>query len=260
MDSSAPFDGNGRSAFEAIADIDDQNSLLSGLSPSAVSTLRKLSPRVLSLVEGTALWNAGQQIRHVVFPLSGMVSIRIPGKNGGAVEVASVGPEGAVGLHEGTETLPTLTHAAVQITGAFLSFSINAFLSAMQSHPEIRGIGLISNRWILEQAQQIAACNAIHTAEQRVCRLLLRAGDTLAQGALHLTQETIAHSLGLRRTTATLVAQQLQSRGLIRYTRGRLLILDRAGLAAASCDCYAVLWRRHSVYSSRTANDLRPRF
>jgi CRP-like cAMP-binding protein len=247
MHRSFPFDGNGRSTFGASAEIENQNSLLAELSPAALSALQESSPRALSLVEGAVLWNTGQQIKYVVFPSSGSISIRVPGRNGVAVEVASVGPEGAIGLHEGTDALPALTQAVVQVTGGFLGFSISAFLSAMQRHADIRDIALASNQWILRQAQQIAACNAVHTAEQRICRLLLCAGDALAQGALHITQETIAHSLGLRRTTATLVAQQLQARGLIKYTRGRLLILDRAGLEAASCNCYSALSRRHSA-------------
>jgi CRP-like cAMP-binding protein len=255
MQRSFPFDGSVRSTFGTSAEIDDRNSLLAGLSPTASSVLQKLSPRALSLIEGTVLWNSGQQIKHVVFPSSGSVSIRVPCGKGEAIEVASVGPEGAIGLHEGTDTLPALTQAVVQITGGFLSFTASAFLGAMESHPEIRDIGLASNRWILEQAQRIAACNAVHTSEQRICRLLLRASDALAHGVLHLTQDTIARSLGVRRTTATLIAQQLQARGLIKYTRGRLLILDRAGLEATSCNCYAALSRRHGGCGGRTADD-----
>ena len=91
----------------------------------------------------------------------------------------------------------------------------------------------------------MAACNAVHAAEARLCRWLLRASDALGARTVTVTQEMIANALGIRRTTATLIAQQLQLRGTISYSRGKIAIRDRADLEATACDCHHVLDRSH---------------
>ena len=103
----------------------------------------------------------------------------------------------------------------------------------------------VATGWLLLQSQQMAACNAVHPAEARFCRWLLRASEALDTATVSVTQEMIAHALGIRRTTATLIAQQLQLRGTISYSRGKIAIRDRAGLQAAACDCCRALARAH---------------
>src|ERR1700747_213013 len=95
------------------------------------------------------------------------------------------------------------------------------------------------------QAQQAALCNAIHTADARFCRWVLRMSDALGVDLLQVTQEAIAEALGIRRTTANLIARQLQCKGMISGGRGKITIRNRAGLQSAACDCYSVLGRRH---------------
>jgi CRP-like cAMP-binding protein len=101
----------------------------------------------------------------------------------------------------------------------------------------------VCNSWLLLQAQQIAACNAVHSADARFCRWLARASDVLSSEVIPVTQEAIAQALGIRRTTATLIAQQLQVKGAISYSRGRIVIRDRAALRAGACDCCHALGR-----------------
>src|SRR5262249_44411146 len=126
------------------------------------------------------------------------------------------------------------------------------FGAAVREGGEIGHLAAACDEWLLRQCQQTAACNAAHSADHRFCRYLLRAADALAADTLPLTQETIAQSLGIRRTTATLIAQDPQQRGVISYRRGKIIIHDRAKLQAGACDCYAML-SRHYWPSARLA-------
>jgi CRP-like cAMP-binding protein len=215
-----------------------RNSLLDAVSSKTLSKLNNLF-RELDYREGTALWDAGDQVRHVVFPVSGTISIRVPTKDGHGIEVATVGHEGAVGFHD--DGLPAVTQAVVQAPGRFLCIAAQAFAAAAHNDEEIRRLADICNGWLLLQSQQTAACNAVHAADSRFCRWLLRASDALGADTVLVTQEAIAQALGIRRTTVTLIAQQLQLRGAISYRRGRVAIRDRASLQAAACDCYRKL-------------------
>ncbi|MBO0757796.1 MAG: Crp/Fnr family transcriptional regulator [Bradyrhizobiaceae bacterium] len=206
-------------------------------------TLSKFSNylREVDYPEGTALWDAGDQVRQVVFPVSGTISIRVPTKDGHGIEVATIGHEGAVGFHD--DGLPTVTQAVVQAPGRFIWITAQAFAAAALKCEDVRRLADICNGWLLLQSQQTAACNAVHAADARFCRWLLRASDALGADTVLVTQEAIAHALGIRRTTVTLIAQQLQLRGAISYRRGRVAIRDRANLQAAACDCYHKLDR-----------------
>jgi CRP-like cAMP-binding protein len=207
--------------------------------------LSKLSNQFweLDYQEGTALWDAGDQVHQIVFPVSGTISMRVPTKDGHGIEVAIIGHEGAVGFHD--DVLPAVTQAVVQAPGRFICIAAQAFAAAAQNDEEIRRLADICNGWLLLQSQQMAACNAIHAADARFCRWLLRASDALGADTVPVTQEAIAQAMGTRRTTVTLIAQHLQLRGAISYRRGRVAIRDRAGLQATACDCY------HKLDSSR---------
>jgi CRP-like cAMP-binding protein len=219
-----------------------RNLALAGLSAEA-SSLLQMHLREHELREGAALWNPGDQVEEVFFPVSGMVSVRVPTKDGHSIEVAAVGREGAAGVHEGSSIVPVLTQAVIQIPGRFIGIPAQAFASAVHQSEEIRRMAEVCNGWLLLQSQQTAACNAVHAADARLCRWLLRASDALAGEAVPATQESIAHALGICRTTATLIAQQLQVGGTITYGRGNIAIRNRAGLQAAACDCYHALGR-----------------
>jgi CRP-like cAMP-binding protein len=224
-----------------------RNSLLDAVSAKTLSKLNNQF-RELDYPEGTALWNAGDLVRQIVFPVSGTISIRVPTKDGHGIEVATIGHEGAVGFHD--DGLPAVTQAVVQAPGRFMCITAQAFAAAAQKDEDIRRLADICNGWLLLQSQQTAACNAVHAADSRFCRWLLRASDALGADTVLVTQEAIAQALGIRRTTVTLIAQQLQLRGAISYRRGRVAIRDRASLQGAACDCY------HKLDRSRWPSEL----
>jgi CRP-like cAMP-binding protein len=184
-----------------------------------------------------------------------MISIRVPMPDGHAIEVANIGRREAAGFYEQAGRSPALTQGVVAVSGRFARISGFAFGTAVRESPEIGSLAAACDSWILRQSQQTAACSAAHPASRRFCSYLLRASDVLAADVIPLTQETIAQSLGIRRTTATLIAHTLQLRETISYRRGKIIISDRAQLKAAACDCYAMLEHWHwPPFHRRVAN------
>jgi CRP-like cAMP-binding protein len=220
------------------------NLLLAELSPKALSEIQNRL-RVEDFTIGTMLWEAGAPIGQVVFPVSGAISIRVTTKQGNGIQVAIVGPESGVGFPQELAGPTSITRAEVQVPGRFATIPAPVFAAAARRNEEIRRLTAVCHHWMLVQSQQMAACNASHSADARFCRWLLRASDTLALSIIPVTQEVIAEALGIRRTTATLIAQQLQMHGIISYSRGRIMIRDRAGLQAAACDCAQALGHGH---------------
>src|SRR5262249_4206623 len=149
--------------------------------------------------------------------------------------------EGAVGLQCGFGPRLSFTRATVQIPGRFSVISAARFEHAVSRSQGLRELILRYTEILWMEAQQNAACNAIHDGSSRLCRWLLQCADPTGSDQLLLTQEFLAEMLGVRRTTVTLLAQELQKRGILRYSRGRITILDRAALEACACECYAAL-------------------
>src|SRR5215831_2973201 len=187
-----------------------ENRLLATLSGE---TLALLEPelKATSVAQGVVFLEPGDSIDRVYFPQSGMISLLIVGRDGEMVEVSTVGREGALGLYRGL--------------GGRLSFTR-------------------STEVLLAEAQQLAACNAIHDASSRLCRWLLQCADHINSPQLPLTQEFLAQMLGVRRTTVTLLAQEIQKRGAVKYSRGKMTILNRRMLEDGACECYEVMQRQ----------------
>jgi CRP-like cAMP-binding protein len=221
------------------------NALMDALSPGARALLdRHADEREFG--EGTTLWNAGESIGQVYFPLSGMISILVSPGHGSGIEVAAIGRESAAGVGLARDGGHANMRAVVQVRGRFMCLPVHVFTAAQQQSEEIEKAAAAIDRWLLLQAQQTAACNAVHPAEARFCRWLLRASAATASDLIPITQETIGQLLGIRRTTVTLIAQQMQSTGLISYRRGHIALRDRARLEAAACECHAALNRARS--------------
>jgi CRP-like cAMP-binding protein len=201
--------------------------------------------REAELREGALLWDAGPDAGRIFFPISGMISVRVPTGNGHGVEVATIGPEAAAGFHDGWAMVPVLTQGAVHSPGRFAIISVEDFHTVAGECEELGRLAAACKGWLLAQSQRTAACNAAHSADSRFCRWLLRTSDALGLDTVRVTQEAIAEALGIRRTTANLIAQQLQWKGAISCGRGKIAIRDRAGLQSAACDCYSVLGREH---------------
>jgi CRP-like cAMP-binding protein len=205
--------------------------------------------RQITLPQGVVCYGAGDPIDQVYFPHTGMVSQLITTGDGDMVETSSTGREGAVGLQCGFGPRLSFTRATVQIPGKFSVISATRFEQAVGRSTALRDLVLRYTETLWAEAQQNAACNAIHAGSSRLCRWLLQCADRTGSEQLLLTQEFLAEMLGVRRTTVTLLAQELQKRGILRYSRGRITILDRPALESCACECYAAV--KHDNLSQR---------
>jgi CRP-like cAMP-binding protein len=217
------------------------NRLLAALPPDTLALLDR-DLRQVSLQQGAVLLEPGDQVEDIYFPQTGLISVLVVvGGNGGAIETATVGREGAVGLHGGLGGRRSFTRATTQIGGRFSTIRAGRFEHIANGSAPVRDLILRYTEVLLAEAQQIAACNAMHEAKARLCRWLLQCADRTGRDELSLTQEYLAQMLGVRRTTVTLLAQSLQVRGLITYRRGRIMLRDRKGIEACACECYDIM-------------------
>jgi CRP-like cAMP-binding protein len=219
-----------------------RNAVLAALSQRAFSLL-ETHLRYRDFPEASVLWDAGAPTERVYFPLSGIISVVLPVKDGSGIEVASVGREAVAGLGCGIGQPRSVTQGITLISGTFSYISASQLAAAARQNEEIGRITAICSDWLLAQAQQLAACNAVHPADARFCRWLLQAAERVEGEVIPSTQETIAQALGIRRTTVTLIAQGLQMEGMISYRRGKIRIRNREGLRNAACDCCNALGR-----------------
>jgi CRP-like cAMP-binding protein len=191
--------------------------------------------------QGTVFFGPGERMDQVYFPQSGMISLLVVTNDGEMIETSIVGREGAVGLHRGFGERRSFTRATVQIPGHFTTVAARVFQEISSGSVAIRDMISHYTEVLWAEAQQMAACNAIHDAPSRLCRWLAQSADRVDSDQLPLTQEFLAQMLGVRRTTVTLLAQELQKKGIIRYSRGKILILNRRMLEDSACECYPVL-------------------
>jgi len=197
--------------------------------------------RTIPLERGAMLHDVGEDIEHVYFPHSGMVSFVAVMQNGATVETATIGRAGVIGASAGLGARSTIARAIVQLPGTAAWISASQFHTAAAQSPALRDLIVRYNDVLLAQVQQSVACNALHGLEARLCRWLLQTHDCIDGNVIPLTQEFLGQMLGVRRTTVTIAARLLQSAGLIRYRRGHIQVLDRAALEDIACECYAVV-------------------
>lgn len=211
--------------------------------------------KYVPLKQGTVLAEQGETIEYAHFPHSGMVSIVIVLSDGEkSVETATVGREGAVGAVAGLGERKANARAIVQVEGSGSRIAARNLQTAVRQSPFLRDFIVHYQEMLLHQAQQSTACNALHEARPRLCRWLLQTRDRLDSDMVALTQEFLAQMLGVRRTTVTELARGLQSKGLVRYKRGKIEILDRQGLEACACECYETLRHQTDHYFPRSAS------
>ncbi len=201
---------------------------------------------------GRVLVEPGEAPSHAYFPVTALVALLYVMESGDTSEIAVVGSEGVVGvsLFMGGSTTPS--RAVVQCAG--LGFRLAARVVRDEFHQSVAVMHLLLRytQALIAQMAQTAACNRFHTVDQQLCRLLLLSLDRLPGLELQMTQELIAHMLGVRREGVTEAALKLQKLGLIRYARGHISVLDRAGLEQRSCECYAVVKREYDRLLPRT--------
>src|SRR5215470_1961173 len=225
-----------------------ENRLLAALSGE---TLDLLEPELkeTSLAQGAVLLEPGDSIDRIYFPQIGMISLLIVGRDGDMVEVSTVGRDGALGLQRGLGARLSSTRATVQIPGRFSTIPAHAFERITANSASLQDMITRYTEVLLAEAQQLVACNAIHDASSRLCRWLLQCADHINSPQLPLTQEFLAQMLGVRRTTVTLLAQELQKRGAVKYSRGKMTILNRKLLEDGSCECYEVIRHQRLAFN-----------
>ena len=220
-----------------------ENRLLKGLDPADFALLGP-HLRQVRLLQGVILQEQEAAVENVYFPLSGVISLVSVVEGGAMVETAMVGREGVVGAFAGLGPWNAFARVIVQIPGSAASIPTAPFQAAVTASERLRNLILRYKEGVLGQIQQTAACNALHPFEARLARWLLQVMDRVEDSNLALTQESIAHKLGVRRTTVTLIAGRLQHENLITYHRGHIVVLDRAGLERVACECYRAIQRR----------------
>ncbi|MCC4117187.1 Crp/Fnr family transcriptional regulator [Aromatoleum toluclasticum] len=240
-------DGYSTSGGPGMSDSQDprQNRLLAAL-PDDEYTRLVPQLELVSLSLGDVLYEPGIQMHHVYFPTDSIASLMCVMENGAAAEIAVVGNEGIIGvsLFMGGETTPS--RAVVQSAGYAYRLAGDRLKEEFdrvggRRSGAVHDLLLRYTQALLTQMAQTAVCNRHHTLDQQLCRWLLLSLDRLPVQELLMTQELIANMLGVRREGVTEAAGNLQKAGLIEYRRGHITVLDRVGLEARSCECYAVV-------------------
>ena len=194
---------------------------------------------------GQVLYESGATLSHVYFPLTAIVSLLYVMENGASAEIAVVGNEGIVGisLFMGGESTPS--RAVVQSAGHGFRLNAQTMKDEFNRAGPVLHLLLRYTQALITQMAQTAVCNRHHSLDQQLCRWLLLSLDRLQGNDLVMTQELIANMLGVRREGVTEAALSLQKVGLIRYARGHISVLDRAGLEQRTCECYEVVKKEY---------------
>lgn len=195
----------------------------------------------VSLPLKSAIYQAGEKIESVFFPEVGIISLLATIDNSSTLEVGIVGREGMVGLPLIMGVDRSRVRAVVQGTGSAMRMSANDFEVEGRLDGTLRRVVLRYTHSLIAQISQSAVCFRFHAIELRLARWLLMTSDRLESTELQMTQEFLSNMLGVRREAVNRAARSIQTRGLISYSRSTILIIDRPGLVAASCDCYAIL-------------------
>jgi CRP-like cAMP-binding protein len=220
-----------------------KNLLLSKLSQDDFDRLEPYL-KITPFKQHSVLFEAEQEIKHVYFPTTGVVSLVVTLETGELVEAAMVGSDGVVGASAALDGRISLSRGIVQLSGDIIVCSLDGLKSAALQSPKLLSLLIRHEQTVYAQAQQSAACFASHHVQARLCRWLLRARDLAGTDILLFTQEYLGEMLGVRRTSVTVVAHTLQSAGLIKYTRGKIQIIDAEALKDCACECYETI-RRH---------------
>lgn len=200
---------------------------------------------LIDLKLGQVLYESGGKMQYIYFPVNAIVSLLFVLENGASAEIAVVGNEGLVGvsLFMGGETTPS--RAVVQSAGKSYRLSAHILKEEFKQSLPVMHLLLRYTQALITQMTQTAVCNRHHSLDQQLCRWLLLSMDRLTGSHLVMTQELIANMLGVRREGVTEAAGRLQKAGLISYARGNIEVLDRLGLEARTCECYAVVKKEY---------------
>jgi CRP-like cAMP-binding protein len=217
-----------------------QNKVLAALHPAE---RERIFPhlQLVPMPLGKIVYESGDALRHVYFPADCIVSLLYVMRDGASAEISVVGNEGLVGvaLFMGGETTPS--RAIVQSAGKAYRLIAKRLKLEFNRHGQLQLLLLRYTQALITQMAQTAVCNRHHSVDQQLCRWLLLSLDRLPSNQLTMTQELISNMLGVRREGVTAAAAKLQNLGVIRYSRGKITVLDRPKLEELCCECYAVV-------------------
>src|SRR3954466_3364902 len=216
------------------------NAILSSLSESDAAALRP-HLKATHLPQKTVLYDAGDTVKIVYFPTTAVISLVITFATGEMTEAAMVGRDGGVGISSALDGKIAMSRAIVQLGGDAYVCDPATFKSVAMQSERLISLVMRHEQTLFAQAQQSTACMANHEIESRLCRWMLRARDLSGSDELPFTQEFLAEMLGVRRTSVTTVAHTLQAAGMIRYSRGRIEILNVEALKETACECYVTV-------------------
>ena len=231
-----------------------QNELLAAL-PAA--DFDRISPQLefMPMKLGEAVYESGVKLRHVYFPATSIVSLLYVTREGDSAEIAVVGNDGVLGisLFMGGESTPN--RAVVQCAGHGYRLKAQVLKEEFSQFGAFAHVLLRYTQALITQMAQTAVCNRHHSVDQQLCRWLLLSLDRLPSTEVVMTQQLIADMLGVRRVGVTEAAGRLQKAGLIRYRRGTITVVNRAGLESRCCECYGVVKEETNRLRSYLATD-----
>lgn len=235
-------------------EIASENQLLSNLS---LTTYQRLSPHIekICLTSGTITHRSGEATVEVYFPATAIFSAVIAMNDGSTAEVALIGKEGLVGLSAILGSNTMVTNSIVQVSGTAFKLPRKIIQQEFQKEGELQLLLLIYTQAYIAHISHIAACNSLHTIEQRLARFLLFVHDYIPQETIPLTQKLISSMLGVRRASITEAAISFQSRKIIQYSRGKIAIIDRFQLEEIACECYGKIKSNYQVIAQQKLLD-----
>ena len=233
-----------RNSVKGLSPDPSENHLLTALPAAEWLHWQRQLERV-EMPLGQVLYESGATLSHVYFPVTAIVSLLYVMENGASAEIAVVGNEGIVGISLFMGGDSTSSRAVVQSAGEGLRLKAQIMKDDFNRGGAVLHLLLRYTQALITQMAQTAVCNRHHSLDQQLCRWLLLSLDRLQGNELVMTQELIANMLGVRREGVTEGALKLQQAGLIRYARGHITVLDRAGLEKRSCECYSVVKKEY---------------
>lgn len=229
--------------FDAINKTENgtlRNHLLAALPEAELERISKKLERV-DLTLGHVLYEFGDEMSHVYFPTTAIVSMLYVMENGATSEIGIAGSNGLVGYATFMGGRTTSSRAVVQVAGEAVRMRAEDVRTEFRMCGTFQALLLRYVQSLITQISQTAVCNRLHSVEQQLCRWLLINHDQLQTDRLVMTQELIANMLGVRREGVSLAASNLQKTGIVKYGRGVITIQDRSRLEAAACECYQVV-------------------
>jgi CRP-like cAMP-binding protein len=222
---------------ELTGTLDVRNRVILALLPKARSFLEeRLLTRPMSA--GDVIFKQGAPITHVVFPHDGVISLMTDMDDGRNIKKASVGREGVLGFHVALGEGNAIATCLVQVPGYASWLTVADLQEALTRFACVRKAMLRYAMSVVAQALDSVACNSLHLADQRIARWLLQTHDRMSSDTFPLKQTALAQALGLRRATVSAACSRMLDQGTIRYSRGTVTIIDRAGIESIACECY----------------------